>query len=565
MRHISATLFLLIGFIAFGQDAEGEEKTKRRKKNKKDTSEVLIQPLRIEIPIEDVRDDFEVIDGYEDGLLIVQNTNEDVENGEIWTFHMVDNELQKKWDINQIIPDGSDLVAYDYGIGYYFLLFDTPSRFKKFKALVVDVRGENVVVHEFETPFVMTLSFFEALDNGILLVGQHNFRPVALVYDLSGGKAKVLPGFYNHNEHVFDVVMDEENRAFSIVLAERMRNGKYTNRIKTFTFDGLLVVENIISPGEDLNLVDGTTTSFGSGIQYMVGTYSFKNTDYSRGIYISKFVNGQQRFLQEHNYGDLNNFFAYRGTRAAKRIARRVERKKAKGKKPRFNYKLFIHEVIRKGDLNIIVAEAYYARYASGNRYYNGLTNFNSPYAIQPNTYGQPIRANNFLGYKFTHAIIVAFDSKGNIVWDNSFSTNDITSYNLQESVAANIQGEKAAISYLDDGLIKSKVIEGNQVLEGKTYSPIKLLNKGDKLTLKSSEIRGVRNWYDNYLFSYGIQKIRNKEFPKGERRRKVFYINKLEFNTELEKESNLPITFQNSTFPSDLRPGQGVVVRDSK
>jgi hypothetical protein len=415
-------------------------------------------------------------------------------------------------------------------------LFDNIGRYRDFKILIVGADGEKSVFQEFALPFNMNLQFFEALDNGILLVGEYTGRPVAMIHDVVSGKPKVLPGFYNFNERVFDLVMDERNRTFSIVLSERMRNGHYTNRVKSFTYEGLLIQESIINPGEEINLIDGTTTSFSNGVQLMAGTYSKKSSLYSRGIYISKFTNGQQRFVKNYNYGDLYNFFAYRGEKAARRIARRVARKKKRGKEPKFSYRLYIHEIARKKDVNIMVAEAYYARYSSGNTFMYG-----SPIAYNPyyntsggyNNFGQPMR--RFMGYKFTHAIIVAFDNQGELIWDNSFRTNDITAYNLIESVAVNVQGDRAVVMYLDENELRSKVVDGNEVLEGKTYNPVRLLHPGDRLRSRDSEIKGVENWYDNYLFSYGLQRIKNKNFPRKERKRKVFYINKIAFD---ERES---------------------------
>jgi hypothetical protein len=54
---------------------------------------------------------------------------------------------------------------------------------------------------------------------------------------------------------------------------------------------------------------------------------------------------------------------------------------------------------------------------------------------------------------------------------------------------------------------------------------------KGDKEISTDAEIQGVRNWYDNYLYSFGVHKIKNKSFPRKERRRRVFYINKIQFD----------------------------------
>jgi len=532
---------------AIGQDreelqVEQGKPEKARKRNRKDTSEIITQPLRLEIELEDMNDEFVLIEGHEEDLLVVQNTGERLQNGKLWQFHFVNKDLKIEWDMAQVIGTNGELIGYDYSQGYYFLLFDNISRYRDYKAMVISVDGEKSVFQGFSLPFRMDLQYFEALDNGILLVGEYMGRPVAMIHDLVGGKPQVLPGFYNFNERVFDVVMDERRRTFSIVLSERMRNGKYTNRVKSFTYEGLLIQESTINPGENLNLVDGTTTSFGNGVQYMAGTYSRKNSLYSRGIYISKFTNGQQRFLKNYNYGDLNNFFAYRGERAAKRIARRVARKKRKGKEPKFSYRLYIHEIIQNRNFNVMIAEAYYARYSTTSRSFYGSSFYNPYY----NTYGfnnrgQPIR--NFLGYKYTHAIVVAFNSKGEIIWDNSFETNDITSYNLQESVAVNVQGDKAVVMYLDNNEIRSKVVDGNEAVEGKTYNPVRLLYPGDKLRSRDSDIKGVNNWYDNYLYSYGVQRIKNKNFPRKERKRKVFYINKIEFDEKAEDFSDYQIT----------------------
>ena len=543
MTKILSLLCLFYSFVTFGQVLETEQDSiRRRKRNRHETSQIISQPVRVEIPVKDTNDNFDVVDGYEKGLLVVQNTNEQLPNGSVWQFSFLNNDLIIEWKISRVITNRSDFVGYDYSDGFYFLLFDAP-KYNEYQLMVIDVDGVGAIFHQFELPFNIDLQFFEALDNGVLMVGSYNYRPVALIHDLINGTPKVLPGFYNNNERVFDLVMDEQNRAFSIVLAERMRNAKYTNRIKSFTYDGLLILENLINPGEELNLVDGTTTNFGNGVQYMAGTYSINTSIFSRGIYISKFTNGKQRFIKNYNYGELTNFFSYRGNRASERIRRKASKKKARGKEKRFNYRLYIHEIVPKGDVNILIAEAYYPRYSSAPNY--GTSRYgNSYYTIgQSSSSLGGSNFQTFLGYKYTHAIVVAFDSNGDVIWDNSFRTNDVTSYNLEKSVAVNVQGDKAVIMYLDDGELKSKAIHGDEVLEEKTYNPVTLLHPGDKEVNRDNEVYGVKNWYENYLYSYGIQKIKNKTFPKKERKRRVFYINKIQFDEAIKEYPDARLT----------------------
>ena len=560
---IFSTCLLLLSISCFAQEEveasqisgkedsspnDEEVKQKRKKKSKKDTSNIISQTLRLEIHLEDRNDEIEVVEGYDDALLVIQNTNESNGNGIVWKFHQINKELEQEWEMEQNISSADRLIGYDYNAGYYFLLFENDEKYLEYKLMVIDLKGEKTLFREFTLAFEVTLQYLEALDKGILLVGTHNFRSVAMIYDIISGTPVILPGFYNRNERIFDLVMDDTNRSFSIVLTERMKNGKYTNRVKIFTYSGLLTQENIINPGENLNLVDGKATNFGNGVLYMTGTYSIRPSLFSRGIYISKFTNGSQQFIKSYNYGDLVNFFTYRGERAARRIQRRVSRKKANDREPKFGYRLYIHDIVQKGDLNIMIAEAYYARYGSSP----------TPGFVQSGPAGSPFSYNGpfgsgaalpghriFLGYKFTHSIIMAFNSRGEIVWDNSIKTNDITSYSLQESVAVNVQDDRSVIMYLDDDLIKSKVVEGSDVIEGKTYNPVRLLYPGDYLKSRNSRVNGIETWYDNYLYSYGVQRIENTNYPSTSplNRRRVFYINKIKFDSGASKPNNFRIS----------------------
>ncbi|MCP4457054.1 MAG: hypothetical protein GY816_03350 [Cytophagales bacterium] len=555
MKFIALCL-VLISFSCFGQEEidsvavskrnRSQKKTERanrriaRKLEKKDTSDIISQPLRLEIPVEDWDDEFEVVKGYEEALLIIQNTNEIEKGGVVWKFHLVNKDLVQDWSVEEKIPSSDELIGYDYNAGFFFLLFENERKYLEYNLVVIDLEGKQTMNQKFTLPFEVEMKYLEALDKGILLVGNHNFRPIAMIYEIESRKPIVLPGFYNRNEKVFDLVMDDYNHAFSIVLKERMRNGKYTNRIKSFTFSGLLIQESIINPGEIFNLVDGKTTNLGNGVQYMAGTYSMKSSLFTRGIYVSKFVNGTQRFLKNYNYADLSNFFAYRGERVEARIQRRIGKKKEKGKMPKFDYRLYVHDIVQKGDVNILIAEAYIAKYGgSSSGFSTSPSGFNSnPYSGMP---GQRV----FVGYKFTHAVVMAFGSRGELLWDNSFKTNDITSFNLEESVAVNVQDDRAVIMYLDDNLIKSKVVEEGKVVEGKTYNPVKLLYSGDELSGRNSKTNGIESWYDNYLYSYGIRRIENKEFSKSYelRKRRVFYLNKIQFDSAPAEINSLRIS----------------------
>ena len=164
-----------------------------------------------------------------------------------------------------------------------------------------------------------------------------------------------------------------------------------------------------------------------------------------------------------------------------------------------------------------MLCEAFYPKYQSSN------ISFLSGYSI-----GVPYGAGGrvFVGYQYTHAVVMCFDKHGKMLWDNSYEINDARSFNLEQFVKLEVEQDKIAMMYLYDGEIRTKVIKNNQVLEGKTSDEIKTLREFD--LAKDNEVEGGKldYWYDNKLYACGVQEIMNNGLGK----RKVFFINKVTF-----------------------------------
>ncbi len=254
-----------------------------------------------------------------------------------------------------------------------------------------------------------------------------------LVYDFIEKKPKVLPGIYDKNGDILDLITNDEMGLFTVMVSDRNKNKYNTIIAKTFTSRGDLVQENSITPEEKKNLVDAVSTTFNGGYQYIAGTYSKNSSSYSRGLYLSRFANGRQQFIKYHEYASLNNFFGYMTTKREQRVKERIKRRAEKGKSSNFNYRLLVHDIIQRDNEYLLVAEAYYPRYST---YTTGAY---SQYARYSPT---------FLGYNFTHAIVVAFNQKGEILWDNSFKIDNVLTYGLEDLVAVNVYKDKVVLMY---------------------------------------------------------------------------------------------------------------------
>ncbi|MEQ9403039.1 MAG: hypothetical protein RIM99_05595 [Cyclobacteriaceae bacterium] len=523
--RIVLLLFLVLPVVVFSQ----------KRKNKKDTSTIISQPNRIEFELAKEGSDFYVISGGKEGILVVEETGEIVRGGGYkWNISMVDTAFNLSWSQSQSIPADGSLLGYEYFEGKFYLLFNK-SRFRGDDLLVyqLNIDSKNFVTYEITTVFPVDITHFESVGETLLIAGYANFRPVVITYNINDRIPRVVPGFYDSKNDMLDLVVDEESELFTVILSEKMRNKKFTARVKTFTAKGDLIQDNLIDPGEKKSLLDAASTTFSNGLQYLAGTHTKKSLYYSQGFYLSKFINGAQQFNKYYPFADLNNFFSYMRPRREQRIKSKIERKRDRGKVKKFNYRLLVHEILQRDDEYIMIAEAYYPRYsynsggATSYRPYNGFGNRNGFQSFNP----------DFLGYKYTHAVVVGFDRNCNIIWDNTFKIEDIQKYELEENVMVTSVGDKIVLSYLEENEIRSKIIQGNEIVEGRTFNPVRLSFEMDELKTKDPRIEGIEKWYGNTLFAYGIQNIKNESGLAGKLTRRVFYLNKIRF--DLNKEVN--------------------------
>lgn len=507
MRKYWCIIFLLVAVTAFSQ--RGKDR---------DSSNLIHQVSRIEFNLEYDNNNFHLVSGQELGMLVAVETNDSQNNGSLWDLNHLDTTLNVTWTKILIAPIDGYLIAYDFYDGDYYLLF-TKSRYDNTDLLLYKINSESsdIVYFEINTVFPISLSQFEVLSGRVLLAGNTNYKPVLLVYDFVDKRPKVIPGIYDKQGTILDLIMDDELGMFTVILSQKMLNKRYTVITKTFTVSGDLVQENIVNPGEKQNIVDGVATSFQGGFQYMAGTYSKKSATYSSGLYLAKFVNGRQQLVKYHPYSTLDNFFGYMSNKRESRLKKRIQRKAEKGKHPNFSYRLLVHEIIKRENEYLLVAEAYYPRYSTTSTYgsYGGGGGFAAP---------------NFLGYNYTHAIVVAFDLNGNILWDNSFKIDNVLTFNLDKFITVNAYQDELILMYLDENVINSKIVSGDKIIEGKTFNPVRLAYENDEVKSKDPDIEGLKAWYSKTMFAYGEQRIKNDASEGGKVYRNIFYINKVQY-----------------------------------
>ena len=509
--------FLLISTTSFSQKLEQSDSIENEKPS------FIIQPDRIEFEINNQSHNYEIIPADEHGLMVLSETINRTKEGFEWSFNMLDTALNVVWTRNYAIPYGSTFLGYDYNEGGFYVLFGKAQyKLEEMRVLRLDMYQGDTTSYEVNTVFPIQLNTFEVIGSSVLFGGYANLRPVVMLFDMNTQKPKVLPGFYNTNSEIIDIRTDDDSRTFSVIMSEKTYKKQVTASIKTFDSRGDLLQTKLLETDYDKSLIDAVSTNFSGGMQYVAGTFARKKTEYSRGLYLARLQNGHQELIRYHSYADLTNFFSFMKKKREKRMKSKIEKKKVQGKKIKLNYRLMVHGIIQRDDEYILIGEAYFPKYSSTNSsYYSSQNSYDNR-----NSWVNP----NFVGYNYTHAVVVGFDRQGNILWDNSFEINDVLSRYLKEFVKVSVENDRIILLYMHENVIQTKIIKDSEILEGKNSDPIALTYKSDKVKDNDYYIEGLENWYDDKFYAYGVQNIRNQGDKNVRLNRKVFYVNKIEY-----------------------------------
>jgi hypothetical protein len=404
----------------------------------------------------------------------------------------------------------------------YFVLRDQTSKnFEIYQVNQIDGTFRNYTIKSF---IRFSPTEIQITKDAVLIGGYFNRVPLVLYYNLVTLQSKVLAGLLNEEGELTQIKAYEDGSFQLLISADNFEKQK-TIWIKNYSADGNLIDNYALKPDEKKSLIFGRSIRTINNMQLVAGAYGNRYGEYSRGLFIATIDPRGMQQLRYYNYGDLKNFFSYMKAKRTTRIKERIERRKIKGKKIKFNYRFLVQEVVEHNGQYLLLGEAFFPQYTSISR--SSYSGFFSPYSLPSSAM---VRGDQiFDGYRYTHAVIIGFDKDGKLLWDNSFEINDIKSYTLEQYVRLEIKEDKVILLYLFENEIRTKIIQGDKVLEGKSADPIRTLYENDEVVKEKRQLGKLDYWYDDYFYAYGVQDIVNLTIPNALKRR-VFYINKISY-----------------------------------
>jgi hypothetical protein len=436
----------------------------------------------------------------------------------------IDTALNEVWKgFIRMEKNSSVLMAQSTHGKVLLLLKDRFNKLADFTLLLIDNSAGTYVTHSIPSAIPFNPTHFLVTGSAALIGGYFNYRPLVLHYSFSTLKSKILPGFFNDTGELNQLTANEDG-SINIVVCAKNFDRRKSLWIRNYSAEGDLVKSVVLSPTEDRHLNFGRVVNGPDGKQMVCGVYG-RHIEMSRGVFLATISEYGEYEMKYYNYSELHHFFNYLKAKKEARVKERIERRRVKGKKMKFNYRLMVNEVVPYGDQFIMLGEAFYPHYSYPTRSYNPMTYYTRTMGTAM-TRGDMV----FDGYQFTHAVVVGFDRSGKLQWDNSFEINDVRTFQLNQFVKIAPENDRIVLLYLFENVIRSKIIKEKDILEGKTFDHLQMKFMDDVVRGHDTESSTLEYWYGTTFFASGYQQIRNVNDKRSLVNRRVFFVNKIEY-----------------------------------
>lgn len=483
------------------------------------TAQVL-QTGRFEVPVEGRSQLFDIVPSSDNGLFLYRQFA-GIKDDQIQLIKL-DTSFQEKWGGFISAAKNYRLMGTKCYDEKLFLLMRYKDYSKNDLLLyIIQESNGNYIQYSIKSYIPFAPTEFQVTDEAALIGGYYNRIPVVLHYSFTTYRSKVLPGLFSEAGELTQI-KTHANNAFDVLISAKNIARQRTLWIKNYDPEGNLLRNFALQPEENKHLIFGRSLQMEGQRQIVAGVYGNRSSEFSRGLFIATIEPSGLEQIRYYNFADLKNFFQYMKANRENRVKKRIERKKIKGKKLKFNYRFLVHELVPYQDQFVLLGEAFYPRYQSVDQM---QYRFFSPYDAMGGGFIRNGRV--FDGYYYTHAVVMGFNENGKLLWDNSFEINDVKTLTLEQFVKLDVLPDRLALMYLFENHIRTKIIQDDRVLEGKTIDAIDTFRENDIVRDDRNARNKLEYWYNNYLYAYGIQDIMTPG-AGGQAKRRVFFINKV-------------------------------------
>lgn len=481
---------------------------------------------------------FTMVSMGEKGIALMREKNKFNEGKRLWEIILLDSALAEKWQTDIEVKSNYDMIGHEFADQHvYFLLREGDRDSNKFKLIQIQINSFEIKEYEIKHDFSFRLTHFEVVGENAIFGGYVSKEPAIVLYETSTQIIKVVPGFFLKDTELLDVTVNH-NATFNALLVERTSLDKQHLVVKTFDRSGILLLEDYIEIEKEKNLLSGITSSLKREELIIIGTYTEGVTTEALGYYSVLVDPFTEQKIQYFLFPTMNHVLDYLPEKRASRIKSKSTERIDQGKAP--DYKAHVMPIrIEECDDGFYLLSEMYDPISSNprpywNNYYSPYYGYGyTPYSYNPfmNRYASsPYAMNNdwseASSAKMVESVLVLFDDKGKMVWDNSLKYTDEKRYSVEQTSDFVLKKDLVFIAYKKEQNVFINSSSRQYEPEMDTLA-IPLENPADIVRFETEEDTGIRQWYGDSLFAWGYQSIRDKDKKDEDPVRYVFYISK--------------------------------------
>ena len=174
------------------------------------------------------------------------------------------------------------------------------------------------------------------------------------------------------------------------------------------------------------------------------------------------------------------------------------------------------HPITKISDNYLMIAEAYYPTYRQEARTTTSNGKTTTTYVTV------------FDGYQYTHASVAMFDNEGKKMWDRAIKMYpSYKPFVVKRFISESVVNDEINLLFSSSNSIFSVAynMKGDKIKDKKA----ELIVDEENTKVKQS-YSNIEFWYDINFIAHGYQTIKDKEESFGNKKRRVYFINKITY-----------------------------------
>lgn len=470
---------------------------------------------RVEVELNDGYDEEVIYQFGEKGFIIASFSDNPINGYREWKYDLYDTDMNRKKTIIEKVDEKLGPATRFASDDKLYVFYK--NRKGNFKLQSIDAEDLNVTSVDGFAKVKGKPKSFCVMGDYAYVVAKTKKSSFIIAANLSNGASSVMPvrisGYSNKDVYVTHLeAMPQSKQVFAYVRCiAKKKSDMYIMRLGE-TGDQKDMIHISYKLKKSINSISGTAV--GDNKHILAGTFARKASNTAQGIFISQVTDDHIDYFKMHEFINLKNFYA----RLSERKKKKIEKAEKKGKEYSHQIMMAPHNVIPVTDGYIFIGESYYPTYRTETYTYvvNGRTVTGTRQV--------------FDGYQYTDAIIVKYNDKGEVIWDESFVMHPFYKpFTVIKFIkVGEMTDESISLVFCDYNQIVSKKIDyDGKVISNRQIDIQKPNDDNEKIKFTFSNIS---YWYGNYFLTYGMQVTKNNERKLGERRRKIFFMSKLSY-----------------------------------